>query len=147
MVGDEPEREWAANVCQRIRTKADGLASGNVLQSRPPLADLVLYENGPTSVGVHLPKALRISCARFWTHSPAAGSEPIPIIADSFRRLIDPEAIAVRCLFLEASLNAVSYWKSMDIDYATNLGFPFTAVLGGDHVRDGCESGLNRMLG
>ena len=42
--GDAPEREWAANVCERIRTKAKGLASGRWTPA--DAYDLVLYENG-----------------------------------------------------------------------------------------------------
>jgi hypothetical protein len=84
-LGDAPEREWAANVCERIRVKADGLASGRWTPA--DAYDLVLYENGPTSVGVDLPRALSFLRALL-VATPRSGFSTVSIIADSFSRLI-----------------------------------------------------------
>jgi hypothetical protein len=84
-VGDEPEHDWAAKVCERIRAKADGLASGRWTPA--DTYDLVLYENAPTSVVVDLPKALSILRPLF-AALPRNGFRTVSIIANSFSRLI-----------------------------------------------------------
>ena len=84
-VGDGPEHEWAANVCERIRTKAGGLASGRWTPAKS--YDLVLYENGPTSVGVNLPQALS-NLRALLNAQPRSGFRTVSIIADSFSRLV-----------------------------------------------------------
>jgi hypothetical protein len=94
-VGDAPEREWAANVCERIRKKAKGLASGRWTPADS--YDLVLYENAPTSVGVDLSKALSILRA-FLNAEPRSGFRTVSIIAESFTRLIYLEGDSRRSL-------------------------------------------------
>lgn len=84
-VGYEPEREWATNVCESIRTKAGKLASGRWTPAES--YDLVLYENGPTSVGVNLPKALS-NLRALLDSQPRSAFRTVSIIADSFSRLI-----------------------------------------------------------
>ena len=84
-VGDAPEREWAANVCERIRKKAKGLASGRWTPADS--YDLVLYENAPTNTIVDLSKALSVLRALL-DAQPRSGFGTVSIIADSFTRLI-----------------------------------------------------------
>jgi hypothetical protein len=84
-VGDAPERDWAANVCERVRVKAAGLATGRWIPA--DAYELVIYENAPTSVAVDLPKAL--SNLRVLLDAlPRSGFRTVSIIADSFSRLI-----------------------------------------------------------
>jgi hypothetical protein len=84
-IGDAPERQWAAIVCERICTKAGGLASGRWTPAES--YDLVLYENGPTSVGVNLPQAL-VYLHTLLKAQPRSGFRTVSIIADSFSRLV-----------------------------------------------------------
>jgi hypothetical protein len=81
----EPEREWASIVSESIRTKAGKLASGRWTPAES--YDLVLYENGPTGIGVNLPKALSNLRALLNTE-PHSGFRTVSIIADSSSRLI-----------------------------------------------------------
>jgi hypothetical protein len=83
--GDGPEREWASNVCESIRTKAGKLASGLWTPAGP--YDLVLDENGPTNVGVDLPKALS-NLRALLNAQRRSGFRTFSIIADSFSRLV-----------------------------------------------------------
>jgi len=83
VVGDAPAREWAANVCERVRVKAAKLASGHWTPADSHV--LVIYENAPTSVPVNLPKTL--SYLRLIL-APNSGFSNVSIIADSALKLI-----------------------------------------------------------
>ena len=84
-VGDGLEHEWANNVCESIRTKARKLASGRWTPAES--YDLVLYENGPTTVGVNLAQALS-NLRSLLNAQPHSGFRTVSIIADSFSRLV-----------------------------------------------------------
>lgn len=84
-VGDTPEYEWAANVCERIRAKANGLASGRWTSASA--YDLVLYENAPTNIIVDLSKALSI-LRPLLAGMPRCRFRNVSIIAASSSRLI-----------------------------------------------------------
>jgi len=84
-VGDTPEYDWAANVCERIRVKANGLASGRWISATA--YDLVLYENAHTNTIVDLPKALSI-LRPLLAAMPRSKFRTVSIIAASSSRLI-----------------------------------------------------------
>jgi hypothetical protein len=81
-VGDAPEHEWAAKICERIRLKTEGLASRRWTPAET--YDLVLTR----TLQVALPRIYQrrvLSCCRFWPPCRLAGSGPSRLSLTAFR--------------------------------------------------------------